>query len=102
MVTLCIDFGTSSLRAAIRKQGEILPLAIAPASPIDNASIPSAIYIPSSADDICFGIEALTRGLASSDGRLLELSPKSWLSPAGVDHLDNTAVRGLPFTRRDL
>ncbi len=102
MKTVCVDFGTSSLRAAVRDGSRISPLAIASGSPIDNASIPSAIYIPESGAEVCFGVDALSRGQSSSKAHLFELSPKFWLSPGEVDKVDHAAVRGLRFTRRDL
>lgn len=102
MKTVCIDFGTSSMRAAVRDGSRITPLAIAPGSPIDNASIPSAIYIPNSGSEVCFGIEALDRGESRDDALLFELSPKSWLSPGEIYKIDERAVSGLSFTRRDL
>lgn len=102
MKTVCIDFGTSSLRAAVRDGGRISPLAIAPGSPIDNASIPSAIFIPESGVEVCFGVEALSRGQSTGGARLFELSPKFWLSPAEIGAIDHTAASGMSFTRRDL
>lgn len=104
MHILCVDFGTSSIRAALRKERSNLPhpLAIAPTSQIDNASIPSAICIPSGGDEVLFGMDALEKGLASRKAVLLELSPKSWLSPDNIESVDLPAVEGLPFTRRQL
>jgi molecular chaperone DnaK (HSP70) len=104
MHTLCVDFGTSSIRAAIRKDRSNLPhpLAIAPTSQIDNASIPSAIYISPGGDEILFGMDALERGLTNRNALLLELSPKLWLSPDNIHSIDAPAVKGLPFTRRQL
>ncbi len=102
MHTVCIDFGTSSLRAAIRRRAVVEPLAIAPGSPIDNASIPSAIYIPESRKEICFGVDALKRGQAENRPFLFEQSPKSWLTPDNIGSLDSPAASGLPFTRRNL
>lgn len=90
------------MRAAVRDGLRITPLAIAPGSPIDNASIPSAIYIPESGSDVCFGIEALDRGASRSKARLFELSPKYWLSPGQIGKIDDPAVPGMGFSRRDL
>ena len=104
MHMICVDFGTSSIRAALMKTRSYVPhpLAIASRSPIDNASIPSAIYIPSTGDNIFFGMDALERGLTSKRPLLLELSPKSWLRPDEVAHIDAPAIDGLPFTRRQV
>ena len=104
MHTICIDFGTSSIRAALRKARNVLPhpLAIAPKSQIDNASIPSAIFISRAGDDLLFGDRALEAGFSGQPRRLFESSPKSWLSPANIAHIGTPAATGLPFTRRQL
>lgn len=104
MHTICIDFGTSSIRAALRKDRNILPhpLAIAPRSSIDNASIPSAIFISKAGDDLLFGDKAMEAGLSGQPRRLFESSPKSWLSPANIAHIGTPAATDLPFTRRQL
>jgi hypothetical protein len=104
MDTLCIDFGTSSIRAAIRKQKDLVsyPLQIAPESQIDNASIPSAIYIPITGDKILFGNKALEAGLSAHPRLLFESSPKSWLSPSNISQVYQSAVRSAPFSRFQL
>jgi hypothetical protein len=105
MHTLCVDFGTSSIRTALRKDGSALSLAlpIAPGSDIDNASIPSAIYIPSGGGEVLFGMKASVGGRSSRrKALLLELSPKSWLGPESVAKIDHLAAEGVPFTRRQL
>lgn len=104
MHTICIDFGTSSIRAALRKQNNLLPhpLAIAPRSQIDNASIPSAIFISNAGDELLFGDKALEAGLSGQPRLLFEASPKSWLSPANIAHIGTPAATGLPFSRRQL
>jgi molecular chaperone DnaK (HSP70) len=102
--TLCIDFGTSSIRAAIRRQKDSIshPLAIAPRSQIDNASIPSAIFIPIDGDQIFFGDKALEAGLSAKPRLLFESSPKSWLSPTNISQVYQSEVRRAPFTRFQL
>ena len=104
MDTLCIDFGTSSIRAAIRKQKDSIshPLAIAPRSQIDNASIPSAIFIPIAGDKILFGDKALEAGLSAEPRLLFESSPKSWLSPSNISQVYQPAVSSAPFSRFQL
>ena len=99
MHTICIDFGTSSIRAALRKNRAVHPLKIAPRSQIDNASIPSAIFIPKAGDEVLFGVKALERGLAGEPSLLFETSPKAWLSPTNTDALCTAATPHLPFSR---
>ena len=102
--TICVDFGTSSIRAGLRKERlhGSEPLPIAPGSSIDNASIPSAIFVPSSGEEIVFGVKALERGLSSKKALLFELSPKAWLGPGEIKNIDKPAIEGLPFTRRQV
>ena len=104
MDILCIDFGTSSIRAAIRKEKDSIshPLPIAPGSQIDNASIPSAIYISIAGDKIFFGNKALEAGLSAHPRLLFESSPKSWLSPSNISQVYQSAVSGAPFSRFQL
>lgn len=104
MDTLCIDFGTSSIRAAIRKQKDSVshPLAIAPRSQIDNASIPSAIFIPITGDKIFFGDKALEAGLSAQPRLLYESSPKSWLSPTNISQVYQSEGSRVPFSRFQL
>jgi hypothetical protein len=102
--TICIDFGTSSLRAALRRHGRLdsEPLVIAPDAQIDNASIPSAIYIPTDGKTVLFGDKALEVGLLSQTCRLFERSPKAWLRPDELSRLDEPAAQGISFSRRTL
>jgi hypothetical protein len=104
MHTVCVDFGTSSIRAGLLQKGSITPrsLAIAPTSQIDNASIPSAIFISKDGRKLLFGERALEAGLASNPHLIFEISPKSWLSPASLANLSQPASNDLPFTRRQL
>ncbi len=104
MHTICIDFGTSSIRAAVRKERNVLPhpLAIASKSVIDNASIPSAIFISKAGDEVLFGVKALESGLSGKPSLLFETSPKAWLSPKNIGELDSPPVAGLAFSRRQL
>ena len=104
MDTLCIDFGTSSIRSAIRNKDSSLPrpLVIAPGSQIDNASIPSAIFIPIAGDKIFFGDKALEAGLSGQPRLLFESSPKSWLSPTNISQVHQPEASGFPFSRFQL
>lgn len=84
---LCIDFGTSSIRASIRDDdGPPIALDIGESSnsSIDKASIPSAIFISTSGDEILFGEDALSRGLKGIENHIFEISPKKWIA---LDHL---------------
>lgn len=102
MATLCLDFGTSSIRAAIRHGGRDVPLAIASGSQIDNASIPSAVFIPDSGREIYFGVHAYEQAVRSKTARFCTVSPKAWLSPSEVRDINSCVVDGFPFTRRHL
>lgn len=80
---LCIDFGTSSIRASVRdNDGAPIALEIGEAfnSSIDKASIPSAIFISTSGDEVLFGEVALSRGLKGDESHLFETSPKKWIA----------------------
>jgi len=80
---LCIDFGTSSIRASVRdNDGAPIALEIGEAfnSSIDKASIPSAIFISASGDEVLFGEDALSRGLRGDENHLFEISPKKWIA----------------------
>ena len=82
--TLCIDFGTSSIRAALfesaRSRPQALELGEAFRSSIDRASIPSAIFIDSSGEAVVFGEDALKQGLRGDRSLLFEMSPKRWMT----------------------
>ncbi len=103
---LCIDFGTSSIRAAWRPVASEppIPLALGEAtkSQIDAASIPSAIFVSTPREPICFGQLALERGLSRAPRVLFETSPKQWLTTDDLDELIAPAVEGLALTKRDL
>jgi molecular chaperone DnaK (HSP70) len=102
--TLCIDFGTSSIRSAILKSNSSVPrpLVIAPGSQIDNASIPSAIFIPIAGGKILFGDKALEAGLSGQPRLLFESSPKSWLSPTNISQIHQPDEGCSPFSRFQL
>jgi molecular chaperone DnaK (HSP70) len=103
--TICVDFGTSSIRAAVRASaaGEVWVCRLGDAfqSSIDSASIPSACFIGVDGT-ICFGQEALRRGLIGEPAILYEASPKRWLTEANIDDLEAPAVQNHGFTRLDL
>lgn len=103
---LCIDFGTSSLRAALRPTAtagaKVLELGEAVGSSIDRASIPSAIFVDEDGERVYFGEEALAKGLRGEPSALYEISPKRWLTEDEVSALAGAAVRGLAGTRAHL
>src|SRR5215831_17517303 len=101
---VCIDFGTSSIRAAVREganEPEAFRLGDVFRSSIDSASIPSACFIGIDGT-ACFGEEALRRGLSGELAALYETSPKRWLSEASLDELMSPALPRSPLTRLDL
>ena len=100
---LCLDFGTSSVRAVRRQpSGKLKPLAIGRVarSRLDDASIRSEVHIDSTGKQVRFG-DAAVRQWAKGEGALLfELSPKMWLRE--LDRIDQPAAAGTPLTRQDL
>lgn len=103
---LCIDFGTSSLRAAISQDGLIRPkpleLGEAFRSSIDRASIPSAIFIDKNGSQISFGEEALTKGQRGDASYLFEISPKKWMTESLPETLNTEMIKGSGISRRHL
>ncbi len=100
---LCLDFGTSSVRAVRRQpSGKLKPLAIGRVvrSRLDDASIRSEVHIDSTGKQVRFG-DAAVRQWAKGEGALLfELSPKLWLRD--LDRIDQPAAPGTALTREDL
>src|SRR5687767_13149588 len=103
---LCIDLGTSSIRAAAHLQGYTEPLALelgeAFRSSIDRASIPSAVFVSSNASTVYFGEQALVRGLSGAKATLFTTSPKSWMTTGSAEELDDEVIPGTGVTRRHL
>lgn len=103
---LCIDFGTSSIRAALSEDGRVKPLALelgeAFSSSIDRASIPSAIFIDADGSLISFGEEALKRGLRGEASLLFELSPKRWMTLEPPTSLEREVIPRTGLTRKQL
>ena len=82
---ICIDFGTSSLRAAIQKTTiTASPIEIGKQfqSQIDDLSIPSAIWVSDDGNFIEFGERAIQLGFNSAKNKnlLFDISPKKWLT----------------------
>jgi hypothetical protein len=97
---LCIDFGTSSVRASCFHNGVAIPLRIAPSSTIDNASIPSYIGVDKVTRSVYFGEAAFNRSLLDGRSFICERSPKSWLSYKGLGELKSEAFDCLPRLSR--
>ncbi len=104
MPVICIDFGTSSIRAAVKNEdSNPVPLAIASESTIDNASIPSYITLSASGGHIFFGNSALTEALTNGgSGATFEPSPKAWFFTTNVAMLDKKSFGHHEFTRFEL
>lgn len=100
---LCIDFGTSSIRAVWRMaNGKLKPLDIGRIvkSRLDDASIRSEIHIDEQGRYVRYGEKAITARLVSPNSLLYEPSPKLWLKdPMNLGRL---AVSGLAVTRENL
>lgn len=80
---ICIDFGTSSIRAAIRDNFDnlkALEIGEVDKSQLDRASIPSAILVSNDEKKIYFGSEAVKNVLSGDSGFLYEISPKKWIT----------------------
>lgn len=100
---LCLDFGTSSLKSALRKSynstAESLNIGLqADADGLvneDQSSIPSAIFISKSDNFIYFGQEALFRGQKGEPFELFEISPKKWLIELSPEELKKSIVGNL-------
>jgi hypothetical protein len=100
---LCIDFGTSSIRATVRKQPtdiRVLQIGeITNSRSIDGASIRSDICIKNK-NVIQFGERAYETASKTGERRFYVASPKLWLGEPG--DLIRPVIPGLPITRRDL
>lgn len=89
---LCIDFGTSSIRAAIRhgnRTARPIPIGAAFGSSIDSASIPSAIFLSDDFANVAFGQEALTLGMTGRKAAIFDISPKKWMTAGYPSDLMN-------------
>lgn len=102
MNILCVDFGTSSLRAAVSNDDLRHVLSLDINSSIDSHSFPSVIYINRDGTQVYFGEKALSVGLRESPGLLFETSPKSWLFEKDYDRLTDRISTACDVSRRDL
>jgi hypothetical protein len=100
---LCIDFGTSSIRAVRRQpSGELKTLDIGRVtkSKLDDASIRSEIHVDEHRRYVRFGERAFVARKDSGTPALYEASPKLWLKEPG--RLGDEAAPGLGVTREQL
>ncbi len=108
--TLCVDFGTSSIRAALRvatqghtQRATVLPIGRAQGGTrlLDDASIPSAIFVREGSDELDYGDKAMKLALSDIGARdYLEISPKRWLT--SPREFDTVEIPRLGLTRRHL
>jgi len=103
-LALCIDFGTSSIRAVFRdnqNERHVLPIGLVTGSKsIDEASIRSEIHIDSKGKTLRYGEHAVRARSRLSSTQFYEASPKLWLLQP--QDLDQSAFPGLKVTRREL
>ena len=102
---LCIDFGTSSIRAAVRASDsarpQVLPLGKAIKTKArDEASLLSEIYIDSKKSIVIFGERALACRQQNLTDPYPIQSPKIWLKDPS--HLKLSPFTDLPFTKVEL
>lgn len=100
---LCIDFGTSSIRAVRRQpSGKLKTLDIGRVtkSKLDDASIRSEIHVDGNRRYVRFGERAFVARKDTGTPALYEASPKLWLKEPG--RLGDEAAPGLGVTREQL
>ena len=101
---LCLDFGTSSVRAVLRDALDnrvVLPIGqVTPVQSIDGASIPSAFCIDKDLETVRFGQHAYEANLRGNELAYSVTSPKRWLTEPAL--LDQKVHPKLPVTRRDV
>ncbi len=102
--SLCLDFGTSSIRAVVRHAKgdiEVLPIGqVTRRQEIDGASIPSGVSIDADKQTVRFGQHAYEAIARKKNLAFWETSPKLWLKePKKLGMLVDPDI---PVTRRDL
>lgn len=101
---LCLDFGTSSIRAVVRddlSNRRVLPIGqITPRQSIDGASIPSAFCIDADLQTVRFGQHAQEAILGNKKLAFAVTSPKRWLAEPTL--LSQPVLPELEVTRRDI
>ncbi len=99
---LCIDFGTSSIRAVRRMPSgklKVLDIGRVARSRLDDASIRSDIHIDGKGLHVSYGERAIV-ARHKSKTRLYESSPKLWLK--SPKDLRRPAIDGIDLTRENL
>ena len=100
---LCIDFGTSSIRAVRRLPGgKLKPLDIGRVtrSKLDDASIRCEIHIDEQRRYVRYGDRAVVARKDTGIPTLYEASPKLWLREP--ERLADPVAEGLDLCREDL
>ena len=101
---LCLDFGTSSIRAVVRDNKsnlKVLPIGqVTTQQTIDGASIPSAFCIDDDLETVRFGQHALDAILSRKKLAFSVTSPKHWLTEPRL--LSQLVLPELTVTRRDV
>ena len=100
---LCIDFGTSSIRAVRRQPSgrlKTLDIGRVTKSKLDDASIRSEIHVDEHRRYVRFGERAFVARKDTGTPALYEASPKLWLKEPG--RLGDEAAPGLGVTREQL
>ena len=100
---LCIDFGTSSIRAVRRLssgQLKVLDIGRVTQSKLDDASIRSEIHVDEHGQKIRYGEKAVVARRKEGTPSLYEASPKLWLKEP--DRLGEAAAAGLDVNREQL
>lgn len=100
---LCLDFGTSTIKAAIKRDSDGLaePLNLGMHAITDGlynedqSSIPSAIFISKTDNCIYFGQDAILRGQRGDQSILFEISPKRWLIELNRQKLNEPLIAGV-------
>lgn len=93
---LCIDFGTSSVRA-VRRTGRgaprVLPIGKVAGSRLDDASIRSEIHVDRKSGAVRFGEDAIAARQHTRDSSHFYSSPKVWLKdPARLGNRISSAI----------
>jgi hypothetical protein len=101
---LCIDFGTSSIRAMCRMLNSYVTKALAigrvTKSQLDDYSIPSDIHIDNQKGHVSYGEHAIIASKKSPHSLLYESSPKLWLKEPWL--LGEPAAEGVSIAREEL
>jgi len=102
--TLCIDFGTSSIRAVVRDRFSDISVLdigrVTNSETIDSASIRSEVCIDADLQTVRFGERAYEAIINNQKIAFHNASPKLWLKEPHL--LDERVIPDLDISRRDL